>query len=81
MKTTITNKNFNLNYLLYLISFLIVTSCCDTADCESEIVVIDTNDVTLDHPDFSDVIESYNATYSVNQLLPITIFKPIFTLI
>ena len=64
MKTTITNKNFNLNYLYYLLSFLILTSCPDGTECESEIFIIDTNDVTLDHPDFSDVIESYNATYS-----------------
>lgn len=64
MKTTIPNKNFNLNYLLYLISFLILFSCDNLPECESEIFVIDTNDVTLDHPDFSDVIESYNATYN-----------------
>ena len=64
MKTTIPNKNFNLNYLLYLISFLILFSCPGLPECESEIFVIDTNDVTLDHPDFSDVIESYNATYN-----------------
>ena len=67
MKTNITKLKSLIRLLLAPLCLLFLSinfiGCEDESECTNETVIV-TGDVDMNHPDFSDIIEGYNAQYN-----------------
>ena len=63
MKNTITHIKKSLKLMFAFCLLLLIISCEGDNGCTNE-TVISTQDVDMNHPDFLEIIEGYNATYN-----------------